>query len=307
MRLQYLREFVTLATYGNFHVAAEKLYISQPTLTNHIKSLESELGFTLFDRQQGNKLTAAGSLFLDGAQTALASIDGAIRSCELLPPDPGAAQEPVRVSVCASYGKICELLACSFEGRYVIPPYDMRRSQLNGFVQGSTDIVCTYSAKRFPAMRAEVDELGLVSADLGKERCLIAMKSDNPFAHGPLTRDGLRGAEFAVLSVADFAYWKALLLEYLGPGFDATFVPFPVDTPDGLRSFDLGNRILFSQEYMVREYFLNREGYVGFDTIDGSELFMPQGIVWRPRDEKPQIEEIVEAIVGAFSEESEMD
>lgn len=301
MRLQYLREFVTLATYGNFHVAAEKLYISQPTLTNHIKTLESELGFPLLDRRNGNRLTAAGSLFLDGAQSALASIDGAVASCRSLL----ASEEPsdtVRISVCVSYEKICGLLARSFAGRYLIPPYDMRRSQLNGFVKGTADVVCTYGVDRFPALRAEVEELGLTYAGLGRERCLVAMRADNPLAVGPLTRESLRSARFAVLSATDFAYWKTLLLEYLGPGADATILPFPVDTTDGLRSFDLGDKLLFSQEYMVREYFLDREGYMGFDTIDGRELFMPQSIVWRPQDDRPLVREVVGTLRQAFGE-----
>lgn len=302
MRLQYLREFVTLATYGNFHVAADKLYISQPTLTNHIKALESELGFPLLDRQNGNRLTAAGSLFLDGAQSALASIDGAVASCRSFLSSSDGAAEPVRVSVCVSYEKICGLLARSFAGRYTIPPYDMRRSQLNGFVTGCTDIVCTYSAGRFPALRAEVEELGLAYADLGRERCLVAMRADNPRACGALTRESLKGAKFAVLSVTDFAYWKTLLLGYLGPDADVTLMPFPVDTPDGLRSFDLGDKLLFSQEYMVREYFLDRDDYAGFDTIDGQELFMPQSIVWRPEDDRPLVGEIVETLRQAFAE-----
>lgn len=301
MRLQYLREFVTLATYGNFHVAAEKLYISQPTLTNHIKTLESELGFPLLDRRNGNRLTAAGSLFLDGAQSALASIDGAVASCRSLLASEGPS-DTVRISVCVSYEKICGLLARSFAGRYLIPPYDMRRSQLNGFVKGTADVVCTYGVDRFPALRTEVEELGLTYAGLGRERCLVAMRADNPLAVGPLTRESLRGARFAVLSATDFVYWKTLLLEYLGPGADATILPFPVDTTDGLRSFDLGDKLLFSQEYMVREYFLDREGYIGFDTIDGRELFMPQSIVWHPQDDRPLVREVVGTLCQAFGE-----
>lgn len=302
MRLQYLREFVTLATYGNFHLAAERLYISQPTLTNHIKALETELGFLLVDRQQGNRLTTAGSLFLDGAQAALASIDGAMDACQSLLSSEDETDEAVRVSVYAFYDKVCGFLAHSFAGRYVIPPYDMRRSQLSGFVSGATDIACTYSVERFPGFRAEVEELGLDHADFGRERCLIAMRADNPIAGKPLTRETLKGAKFAVLSATDFAYWKAIMLEYLGPGCDATFTPFLVDTHDGLRSFDLGDSALFCQEYMVREYFLNRDGYVGFDCIDGKGLFMPRSIVWRPQENKPLVGEVIEALRREFAD-----
>lgn len=50
MEINYLREFVILAQTGNFMEAAEALYISQSTLSKHIKSIEAELGVPLFDR-----------------------------------------------------------------------------------------------------------------------------------------------------------------------------------------------------------------------------------------------------------------
>lgn len=94
MRTEFLREFATLANYGNFHAAAEKLFISQPTLSNHIKTLENELGFELFDRSRNNELTAAGSLLLDGTQAALANIDAAVEACHRLLEEEGNAYPP---------------------------------------------------------------------------------------------------------------------------------------------------------------------------------------------------------------------
>ncbi len=53
--------FVQAATYLNFHQAAEKLFISQPAMTYQIRSLESELGFSLFERSNRHvSLTPAG-------------------------------------------------------------------------------------------------------------------------------------------------------------------------------------------------------------------------------------------------------
>ena len=39
MKIELLREFVALAHYGSFRAASEKLFVSQPTLSNHIKGL----------------------------------------------------------------------------------------------------------------------------------------------------------------------------------------------------------------------------------------------------------------------------
>lgn len=50
MDINYLKEFVVLAQTGNFLEAADILYSSQATLSKHIKSMEIELGISLFDR-----------------------------------------------------------------------------------------------------------------------------------------------------------------------------------------------------------------------------------------------------------------
>jgi LysR family transcriptional activator of glutamate synthase operon len=50
MELKYLRELVVLAEKENFSDAADVLYITQSTLSKHIKHIETELGVSLFDR-----------------------------------------------------------------------------------------------------------------------------------------------------------------------------------------------------------------------------------------------------------------
>ena len=48
----------------NFNRAAENLYITQPTLTYHIKTVEEEIGFPIFHRSgKGAALTPAGQQF----------------------------------------------------------------------------------------------------------------------------------------------------------------------------------------------------------------------------------------------------
>ncbi len=296
MRIEFLREFVTLANYGNFHVAAEKLFISQPTLSNHVKTLESELGFELFDRARGNELTAAGSILLDGAQSALLCIDEAVEDCRrLLAVEPNP-YPPVRLSVFVSRDEIRSVLEarCSFP--YAYAKYDMNKPLLYDFVQDRTDIMCTYRLDRFPALKADVVKMGLHHAHLGSEPCSIALKTTNPLAVGELTRERLRGAEVAILSVVEFGYWKTFLLDTLGSDLGLTFQPFSVETPDNLRAFDLKNMILVSPSVMIDGFFADRDDYVTRDTVDGEALLMPESIVWRPREDNPNIEHVVELL-----------
>ena len=81
MKTEFLREFVTLAHCGSFSSASEKLFISQPTLSNHIRAIEREVGFDLIDRSHENELTTAGSLFLSVAQSVLNRLDSALDEC----------------------------------------------------------------------------------------------------------------------------------------------------------------------------------------------------------------------------------
>ena len=64
--------FIEIARENSLSAAAEKLYISQPALSQRLKQLEKELGTPLFERS-GNRLslTKAGVIFLNGAQSVL--------------------------------------------------------------------------------------------------------------------------------------------------------------------------------------------------------------------------------------------
>ena len=69
MDINYMKEFVVLAEIGNFLEAADHLYLSQSSLSRHIKSIEEELGTTLFDRTTRKvRLNAYGKAFLPYAK-----------------------------------------------------------------------------------------------------------------------------------------------------------------------------------------------------------------------------------------------
>ena len=76
MRVEYLEEFVALARFLSFTETANKLNMSQPTLSKHINSLEHELKAPLFERR-GNSLllTKAGQLVLPHAFDLIESKD----------------------------------------------------------------------------------------------------------------------------------------------------------------------------------------------------------------------------------------
>lgn len=68
MDFKQIEAFVNVAKHKSFSKAADAIYLSQPTISAHIASLEQELGITLFDRNGKDiRLTHGGSLFLEYA------------------------------------------------------------------------------------------------------------------------------------------------------------------------------------------------------------------------------------------------
>ncbi|VBB09544.1 transcription regulator hth lysr [Lucifera butyrica] len=69
MEIDYIKEFVVLAEKGNFLEAADCLFISQSSLSKHIKAIEKELAAPLFNRTTRKvALSEFGQLFLPYAK-----------------------------------------------------------------------------------------------------------------------------------------------------------------------------------------------------------------------------------------------
>ncbi|CAN5291838.1 LysR substrate-binding domain-containing protein [soil metagenome] len=72
MTLQQLEYVTAVAQWGSFVTAAEKCFVTQPTLSMQVKKLEEEAGITLFDRsRQPVALTDAGRIFVEQARIVL--------------------------------------------------------------------------------------------------------------------------------------------------------------------------------------------------------------------------------------------
>ena len=69
MNMKQMHYIVTLVKEGTFSKAAEVLKISQPSLSQFVKTMETQLGVELFIRANGSiRLTDAGKVFVEYAQ-----------------------------------------------------------------------------------------------------------------------------------------------------------------------------------------------------------------------------------------------
>ena len=74
--LRFLRTFVTVARYGSFAVAADKVALTQAAVSMQMRALESELGHSLFDRSGRRALlNETGKAMLVRAERLVAQYD----------------------------------------------------------------------------------------------------------------------------------------------------------------------------------------------------------------------------------------
>jgi DNA-binding transcriptional LysR family regulator len=85
MTFRQLEYLVAVIDDGSLGRAAQRLYVSQPTLSQQIRALEAEIGGPLLERlPRGVRATAAGEALLPAARAALAATERARRSARMV-------------------------------------------------------------------------------------------------------------------------------------------------------------------------------------------------------------------------------
>lgn len=78
MDIEQARTFLAIAAHGSFVEAAQRLHVTQSTVSARVRNLESELGSRLFVRNRaGASLTQAGRRFMQHAKTLVLTADQA--------------------------------------------------------------------------------------------------------------------------------------------------------------------------------------------------------------------------------------
>lgn len=187
MTLTELRYIVALARERHFGRAAEKCFVSQPTLSAAVKKLEDELGVVLFERGSGEiALTAAGERVVAQAQRVLEEAES-IREIAKQSRDPLAG--PLKIGVIFTIGPY--LLP------RLIPVLHRRAPQMPLLIEENYTASLSERLKRGDVDVALValpfDEPGIEVTPVYDEDFVVAVPKDHPWA----ARKSLRSEELA--------------------------------------------------------------------------------------------------------------
>ncbi len=174
MEIEFARTFLAVAAAGNFVGAAQRLHVTQSTVSARIQALETQLGARLFRRGRGGaELTPAGRRFLRHAKTLVRTLEQARHDVGLPAGFSGSLTLSGRIALWEGF-----LPQWADWMRRTAPELSLRmeigfeEGIMQGLVQGSVDIGVMYTPESRPGLGIErlFDEtLLLVSSAPGRE------------------------------------------------------------------------------------------------------------------------------------------
>ena len=173
MDLYQIRYFMAIVETGGFTKAADRLFVSQPSLSAGIKKLEQELGVTLFERGgRRAMLTTAGKFFLEKATIILNEYQATLQKLKEFQQQPTLRIGTVRTIRIASLAK----LLCAFQQQHPTVSLEL----LDGTVHGLRE--CLAAGDIDLAITVLDREDAKVSLPLFQQRRMLAVSKTHPFA-----------------------------------------------------------------------------------------------------------------------------
>ncbi|WP_020485017.1 LysR family transcriptional regulator [Methylomonas sp. MK1] len=157
MDIDQIRTFLSVAANGSFLEAANRLYVTQSTVSTRIQRLEAYLGVTLFVRNRsGATLTLPGRRFLRHAKSLLLTLEQARHDIGLPSRFRGSISIGARIA-------LCETLLPEWIGaiRQAMPDISIRsdigfeEDLMRSLVEGALDIGLMYTPQHSPGLQIE--------------------------------------------------------------------------------------------------------------------------------------------------------
>lgn len=174
--IRQIEYYVAIAEASSFRRAAQRLGVSQPTLTNQILALEEALGLQLFERSRaGTMATVAGRELLPGARRLLEEFQGLIDQAESVSRGPAGTY---RLGVTPTLGPY--LLP------HVLPALHRHYSALKLYVreEAPRDLEAGLAAGKHDLILTPlpVDDPRLTVAPLFREPLKLVLSAEHPLA-----------------------------------------------------------------------------------------------------------------------------
>jgi DNA-binding transcriptional LysR family regulator len=227
MELRQIKFFMAVAEEQHFGRAAERMYIAQPALSQHVRRLERELGVRLFERTSRQvRLTPAGEAFLQVARRMSRQVDEAklvARRAEA--GDAGSLSVGVHVSLAAPVLSV--VLRHWSRLRPAVRPrlISGRAGELVDLVRrGELDVAL---------VDGPVTDPGLTSALVREDHMVIVLPADHPLARQEMVAvDALKGEQFVSVARRSSVALHDGFIELCGAAGFNPAVALEVDDPD---------------------------------------------------------------------------
>lgn len=292
VKIETLSDFLVLVKCRGFSRAARQLYVSQPSLSSRIATMEKELGFQVVDRSHSDfALTKAGTVFLGYAQTIVDTYEKGRaegRACARELP-------PLRVAGISTdseeFALVAEIRDPAFEfvGGSVNTPF------LETVTSGQADIELTSIPVDENLTRQYDPNHAYAIVPAGFGRGAIAMAASNPLAlKDDLTLDDLYGATVLIENYVHFDTWRRVVEEMIGSEAHLQYQLRHADTIAELSRMNLGDALHVCALESMASFYGRRDDIVVRATVDGHELRYPIYLVYRRDSADPRIPELAE-------------
>ena len=298
MNIQQLRYVVAIANSGTFREAAEKMYVSQPSLSISVRDLEKELGFKIFRRtSSGTFLTRRGMEFYEKAQELVKGFD-VFQNQYANPED-----EKKEFSISSQHYDFLPPLITQFSVLYP-ENKDFRIFEsttvqiLDEVAQGHSELGIIYLNKQnTKGIMQRVDKLGLEVVDLIPFQTHIYLRKDHPLAK----KEFLVMEDLAHLPTVRFTQEKDEYL-YYSENF--------VDTSSSSQLFNVTDRATLNGILERTDAYATGSGFLDSQSVNGITVIpliddLNNKMVYVKREEvdlSPVAEKFVQVMEAYFDE-----
>ena len=298
MNIQQLRYVVAIANSGTFREAAEKMYVSQPSLSISVRDLEKELGFKIFRRtSSGTFLTRRGMEFYEKAQELVKGFD--VFQNQYANPE----EEKKEFSISSQHYDFLPPLITQFSVLYPdnknFRIFESTTVQiLDEVAQGHSELGIIYLNKQnTKGIMQRVDKLGLEVIDLIPFQTHIYLRKGHPLAK----KESLVMEDLAHLPTVRFTQEKDEYL-YYSENF--------VDTSGSSQLFNVTDRATLNGILERTDAYATGSGFLDSQSVNGITVIpliddLDNKMVYVKREEvdlSPVAEKFVQVMEAYFDE-----